>query len=77
MPTTAALDNARTRRTTILTRVTESVSGRGFPPSLRELADATGVSPRQIAKDVHALVAAGALEHTPGIARSLKVTGRH
>lgn len=74
MPTPAALENARARRATILTLIARSVTDRGYPPTIRELAADTGVSPRQVAKDIRALVDAGDLEHTPGAARSLKVT---
>lgn len=73
MPSPAALENAAQRREKILLAVHVSVLDRGYPPTLRELADDLGVSRRQIAKDVKRLERDNLLTHNKSIPRSLRI----
>lgn len=63
-----------TRRNTIVGIINQRAALGQAAPSMRELAEVTGVSTRMISKDVDALVAAGRVHRTPGEARSLRAT---
>lgn len=73
MPSPTEIERAAKRRVEILRKIVESVNGRGYPPTVSELAEATGVTKRQIRTDLDALVAAGAIERDPGVTRGLRV----
>lgn len=46
---------------------------RGYPPSMREIAERVGCAPSSIHAVVERLVAQGTLARTPGVARSITV----
>ena len=62
-------------RKKILTLIGSDVEERGFPPSVRELCERTGLtSPSSIHRHLNWLVAEGYISREPGIVRGIKVT---
>lgn len=57
----------------VLAAFREIVEDRGYPPSYAELADRFGVSAMTIKRDMDALVEAGKIRRTPGVARGITI----
>lgn len=74
MPTQEQIDRATARRVQIVEEIRESLRSRKYPPTVSELALATGVSKPQIRTDLGILVDAGILERDPGVPRGLRIT---
>lgn len=68
------LARAAKRRGEVFNLIAASISEEGYPPSVSELAERTGVSPRTIRVDLAALEAAGKIERDPGKARGIRLT---
>ena len=65
-----------TRTATVLTMLRESLEHRGYPPTLREIASAMGVtSTNGVRWHLKKLVKAGLIEIDPKRARGIRLTG--
>ena len=63
------------RQQQVLDYIKETVSERGYPPSVREIGEAVGLSsPSSVHANLNALVAAGAIRKDPSKPRALVVT---
>lgn len=61
------------RQREVLDFIHDFIRDRGFSPSQAEIAEALGLrSPNAVAQHVRLMVKKGALEHTPGVSRSLR-----
>lgn len=68
------LDQAKIRRRKVLRLIRESLNSRGYPPSISELATATGVaSTLTIRRDLERLEADGKIERDPGVTRGIRI----
>lgn len=68
------LDQAQTRRRKVLRLIRESLSDRGYPPSISELAASTGVaSTLTIRRDLEKLERDGKIERDPGVTRGIRL----
>ena len=62
------------RQQQVLDYIRETVNGRGYPPSVREIGDAVGLnSPSTVHAHLNSLVAAGAIRKDPSKPRALVV----
>lgn len=73
MPSPADIARAEARRVRVVELIAESLTARGYPPSVSELAAATGVSTRQTRVDLTTLEAAGIIERDPGVPRGIRL----
>lgn len=65
------------RQYEILAFIERFTEGHGFPPSLRDIGAAFGItSTNGVSEHLDALEARGAIARTPGIARGIRVTRR-
>ena len=63
------------RQQQVLDYIRETVTDRGYPPSVREIGEAVGLSsPSSVHANLNALVAAGAIRKDPSKPRALVVT---
>jgi len=74
MPAAHETERRRDRRVRALQLIAESITVKGYPPSVSELAAATGVSKRSAAVDLQALEADGAIKRDPSVARGIRLT---
>lgn len=65
---------AAARRSDVYDLIVDSLNGRGYPPSVSELADQLNVSKVLIRRDLKALAGAGKIEVDPGVARGIRLT---
>jgi len=72
-----AKDEITLRRQQILDYLIEAIQGRGYPPSMREIAKAVGLkSPSTVLFHLRVLEKAGLVERTPSLNRAIRsVTG--
>lgn len=73
MPSTEQLEQAAARRAVVHRRIASSISARGYPPTVSELALATSVSKRTTRGDLAALAAEGKIEVDPGVPRGIRL----
>lgn len=73
MPSPADLERAAARRVEVLKIIETSISERGYPPTVSELAASTEVSTLATRRDLDTLVAQGKIERDPGVARGLRL----
>jgi repressor LexA len=73
MPTQTEIDRAATRRKQTLKLIATSISTHGYPPSVSELATATGVSSAAVRRDLEALEKAGKIERDFAVARGIRI----
>ena len=73
MPTTEQLEGAAARRRIVLDKIRDKIAEDGYPPSVGELADATGVSKLTTRRDLRALALSGAIEVDAGVARGIRL----
>lgn len=73
MPGADEIARATARRVRIVELIAESVRDKGYPPSLSELAEKTGVSKPQVRKDLNLLEAEGVIERDAGEHRGLRI----
>jgi repressor LexA len=65
------------RQKQVLDYLREHIAGRGYPPTLREIADRFSFSgPRAAAKHLETLQRKGRIVRTPGISRGLEIAGQ-
>lgn len=76
MPTQAEIDRATARRVQVVEVIRESLRDRKYPPTVAEIAQATGVSNRQTRTDLAVLAAAGAIERDAGVPRGIRIRAR-
>lgn len=76
MATQEQMDTAATRRREVLNRIRDDLATKGYPPSVGELADATGVTKRTIRVDLERLRRDGRIEVDPGVARGIRLRSR-
>lgn len=73
---TSELKELTNRQQLILDMISESVQSRGYPPSVREIGDAVGLtSPSSVAHQLRALEQKGYLRRDPNRPRAMEVTG--
>lgn len=72
-PRAEQLAEAASRRLDVLSIIEASISERGYPPAVRELAEQTGVSKRTIRADLDHLVSAGHIERDAGEHRGIRL----
>ena len=73
MPAHDDIERAKARRRRVLRLIRESISTRGYPPSISELAAATKVSTRSIRVDLDKLAEAGKIERDPKVTRGIRL----
>ena len=73
MPSPDSVAAAAARRDVVVTRIAESIGARGYPPTVRELAEHTGVTKRTIRLDLASLALAGRIERDPGTTRGIRL----
>lgn len=73
MPTAHELDRAATRRDKVIASIATSLEARGYPPSVRELADEHAVSTLTVRRDLDRLVREGKIERDPGVDRGIRL----
>ncbi|MEV6526866.1 winged helix-turn-helix transcriptional regulator [Longispora sp. NPDC051575] len=61
-------------RVAVLHAVAQHTARRGYPPSLRDLAEAVGLGVTTTSYHVGRLAAGGYVEHTPRLPRTLRLT---
>jgi SOS-response transcriptional repressor LexA len=76
MATTDQLAAAAERRVETLDVIRRHITSHGYPPTLTEIAEATGVDRATVVVDVRVLTDAGELEVDKGITRGLRIA-RH
>jgi len=63
------------RQQQVLDYIRETVEGRGYPPSVREIGDAVGLSsPSSVHAQLNSLVAAGIIKRDPAKPRAIMIT---
>ncbi len=63
------------RQQQVLEYIKDTVAGRGYPPSVREIGEAVGLnSPSTVHSHLNSLVAAGAIKRDPSKPRAIMVT---
>lgn len=75
MATADQLADAATRRVATLDVIRRHITDKGYPPTLTEIAEATGVDRATVVVDVRVLTKAGHLEVDPGVTRGIRVAG--
>jgi repressor LexA len=66
------------RQQQVLDYISQTVTNRGYPPSVREIGDAVGLSsPSSVHANLNALVAAGAIRKDPSKPRAIVVLDDH
>jgi repressor LexA len=73
MPAATDIAEARRRRAQVLTLIAKSINSKGYPPSVSELANATGVSTLTTRRDLASLEDAGKIERDPGVGRGIRL----
>jgi DeoR/GlpR family transcriptional regulator of sugar metabolism len=73
MPAQADLDKAAKRRDDVLASIATSISERGYPPSISELARETGVSTLTTRRDLDSLVTQGKIERDAKVDRGIRL----
>ena len=73
MPAPTEITRAARRRDAVVELIAESLSTRGYPPTVAELAGSTNVSKRTIRLDLLALEKAERVERDPGVDRGLRL----
>src|SRR6478735_3721544 len=70
----AAATTLTDRQRTILDVIRASVTSRGYPPSIREIGDAVGLtSPSSVAHQLNVLTRKGYIRRDPGLPRAMEV----
>ena len=75
MATADQIEQAAKRRARIPDTVRRSIEGKGYPPTITELADALDVDRETVKADLAVLVEAGYLEVDKGITRGIRLAG--
>jgi predicted transcriptional regulator len=75
MATAEQLETAAARRVRIRGAIRESITSRGYPPTLSELAESTGVDRETIKVDLRTLADAGVIEVDKGVTRGIRLKG--
>lgn len=74
MPTPTEIDGAARRRADVLDLIGEAIRVKGYPPSVSELQEATGVgSSLTIRKDLEVLARDGKIERDAGVTRGIRL----
>jgi repressor LexA len=73
MATTDQLAGAADRRVATLEFIKAHITSKGYPPTLTEIADSTGVDRATVVVDVRVLAKAGVLEVDQHVTRGIRV----
>lgn len=73
MPTKTELDRAAARRKEAAKIIATSISSKGYPPSVSELAAETNVSTACVRRDLERLERDGVIERDPSVARGIRL----
>lgn len=77
MATTDQLATAARRRVETLDVIRRHITDKGYPPTLSEIAKATGVDRATVVVDVRVLAENGQIEVDKGVTRGVRIAGHN